>query len=64
MATIAGHIALDRNEEAQHEPSQLVVRQPPERQKLGPFTIVCFIINRTVGQYRARGYPAVMLMSP
>ena len=29
--------------------SKLVVRVPPDSQKLGAFTVVCLILNRTIG---------------
>ena len=30
--------------------SKLVVRVPPDSQKLGLFTVVCLILNRTIGE--------------
>lgn len=30
--------------------SKLLVRSPPELQKLGSFTVMCLIINRTIGE--------------
>lgn len=31
--------------------NKLVVRAPSNNQKLGPFTVVCTIINRAIGRF-------------
>ena len=31
-------------------PSKLLVRSPPDAQKLGSITVMCLILNRTIGE--------------
>ncbi|KAI4258573.1 MAG: hypothetical protein L6R42_005014, partial [Xanthoria sp. 1 TBL-2021] len=31
--------------------TKLLVRSPPETQKLGSITVMCLILNRTIGMY-------------
>jgi hypothetical protein len=40
----------DRLEQARNDPSRLVVRAPSTHQKLGATTVVCLILNRTIGE--------------
>jgi len=40
---------LDRLQEAETNPNKFVVRGLSDRQKLGATTVVCFILNRTIG---------------
>ena len=40
---------LDRLQEAEHNPNKFVVSAPTDRQKLGATTVICLILNRTIG---------------
>jgi hypothetical protein len=40
---------LDRLQEAEDNPNKFVLRGVSDRQKLGVTTVVCFILNRTIG---------------
>lgn len=42
---------LDRIKEAELNPNKFVVRSPSEQQKLGSTTVVCLILNRTIGKH-------------
>ncbi len=46
---------LDRIEEAEVDPNKFVVRGPSEQQKLGSTTVVCLILNRTIGKHFSLG---------
>jgi hypothetical protein len=40
---------IDRLREAENNPSKFVVRGVTAEQKLGWITVVCFVLNRTIG---------------
>ena len=41
---------LDRLKEAENDSSKIIVKAPSEPQKLGATTVVCLILNRTIGE--------------
>ena len=42
---------LDRLQEAENNPDKFVVSAPTDGQKLGVLTVICFILNRTIGEW-------------
>ena len=42
---------IDRLQEAKNNPDKFVVSAPTDRQKLGVVTVICFILNRTIGEW-------------
>ena len=41
---------LDRLREAEDNPNKFVVSAPTDRHKLGVTTVICLILNRTIGE--------------
>jgi len=42
---------LDRLASATKDSGRVVVNAPPEDQKLGVVSVICLILNRTIGEY-------------
>ncbi|MCJ1472324.1 hypothetical protein MMC13_000971 [Lambiella insularis] len=42
---------LDRLQEAKENPNKFVISTPEDRQKLGAITVICLILNRTIGGF-------------
>lgn len=40
---------IRRVQEAENQPNAFVVRLPTEQEKLGAFSVICLILNRTIG---------------
>ena len=41
---------LNRLKAAGHDVNKVITRAPSEGQKLGVFTVVCLVLNRTIGK--------------
>lgn len=55
-------VELDRLANATNKSGRVVVNAPPEDQKLGVVSVVCLILNRTIGECLLLGeYLALIL---